>query len=246
MFTKYFEKLEKQILKNAKPPKKSGAKAGKSKSSGGTKSKKSTQSSDHKDLQEGLNQMLPSYLMLDSHKIIDPSGYSPEGIDFIAYKEFCRDIVTMMGGFIPCDLVYGMYHVASNLNKDGLNDALKRVMQAKKINRYTEGEIDATVIPAFVIAYDTNFKFPELKDFLIDYYMSKNIDHSFEVDIIAILGKGLVIKDWREKRSFIALETGKHTLMWFFILMSEYLDVEKGKDFDLRNYVKHGEKYNEY
>ena len=57
---------------------------------------------------------------------------------------------------------------------------------------------------------------------------------------------GVVVKDWREKRNFIALETGKDTLKWFFILMNEYVNVDRGNDIDLRNYVKHAEKYNEY
>ncbi len=243
MFTKYFEKAESKILKNVKAAKKGGGKG--SKTAKSPKTKKNA-SADNDDLKDVLSKIMPNNLKLDSLKHIDPSGYTPEGVDFIAYKEFCQDMATMMGGFIPCDLVYGTYHIAENLNRDGLNDAIKKVMQAKKINRYTESETEALAIPAFVIAYDTNYKLSDLKEFLIDYYMSKNVDNAFEIDIIAILGKGLVIKDWREKRSYIALETGKHTLMWLFILMSEYLDIDKGSDFDLRSYVKHGEKYNEY
>ena len=64
--------------------------------------------------------------------------------------------------------------------------------------------------------------------------------------IIVILNTGIIIKNWREKRSYIALETGKDTLMWFFILMCEYLDTEKEIEFDLRNYVQHREEYKEY
>ena len=76
--------------------------------------------------------------------------------------------------------------------------------------------------------------------------MAKGIDNISEVDIIAILGKGVIVKNWREKRSYSAIETGKDTLMWFFILMNEYLDIPRGENFDLRAYVKHAENYNEY
>ena len=54
------------------------------------------------------------------------------------------------------------------------------------------------------------------------------------------------VSDWKEKRSYKALETGKDTFKWFFMLMNEYLDVERGSDLDLRNYVKRQERYNEY
>ena len=151
-----------------------------------------------------------------------------------------------MDGNIPCDLVYGTFHIFDKLDKNSLNTALANVLQAKKINRYAEAESERPVIPAFIIARDTTIKFPELKNTIVEHYMSKSIDHLFEVDIMAILGKGVVVKDWREKRSYIAIETGKDTMMWFFILMSEYLDVERGADMDLRFYVNHAQKYNEY
>ena len=61
-----------------------------------------------------------------------------------------------------------------------------------------------------------------------------------------ILHKGIVVKNWREKRSFIALETNEDTFMWFFILMNEYLDVKKEHNIDFRKYVKKEVVYNEY
>lgn len=243
MFSKYFEKIEKDILKKARPAKKSAPKSGK-KASG--KSSPKASGPRHDELKELLNNIVPSNLKLDSAKLIDPSGYSPEGVDFIAYRELCRNMINMMGGFVPCDLVHGTYHIAENLNKDNLNDALKRVLLTKKINRYSEAETATTPIPAFIIAYDTSFNFAEIKNFVIDHYMAKGIDHISEVDIIAILGKGVIVKNWREKRSYIAIETGKDTLMWFFILMNEYLDIARGENFDLRAYVKHAENYKEY
>lgn len=239
MFSKYFEKAEKKILKSFKETKKDSGQDSKA-------SKSTKQKIDHSELKKNLNNIIPSSLVIDSVKFIDPSGYSPDQTDFIVYKEFSRDIVNIMGGYVPSELVYGTFHISTKLNKKALNDILKNVIQAKKINRYTDQENISTLIPAFVIAYDTDYQLPDLKDSLLDHYMSMSIDQTFEVDIIAILGKGLVIKDWRDKRSYIALETGKHTLMWFYVLMNEYLDMDKDNEFDLRNYIQQSERYNEY
>ncbi len=243
MFSNYFAKIEKDILKKAKPAKKAGKKSGKGTAG---KTAKKVPGPGHEEIKTALSNIIPAGLKLDSSRIIDPSGYSPEGVDFIAYRELCRDMINMMGGFVPCDMVHGTFHIAENLTKDSLNDALKRVLQTKKINRYSETENTAPPIPAFIIAYDTDFKFADIKNFIIDHYMAKGIDHISEVDIIAILGKGVIVKNWREKRSYIAIETGKDTLMWFFILINEYLDIARGENFDLRAYVKQAENYKEY
>lgn len=239
MFSKYFQKLEKKLIK--KPAKKTA----KSSAKKGNKSA-SLKTSDIDMLKESISRMIPSHLVLADVKIIDPSGFSPEGIDFIVYREYCADIVDLMNGYVPAELVHGTYHVSQYLAKGSINDMLRNIVQTKKINHYTERNKESIMIPAFVIAYDMNFTLPELKQALLDNYMSMGIDSAFEVDIIVILNKGLVIRNWREKRSYIALETGADTLMWFFILMSEYLDIDKKEEFDLRNYVKHGEKYKEY
>ncbi|MBN2040699.1 MAG: hypothetical protein JW864_11685 [Spirochaetes bacterium] len=251
MFSKYFEKLEKQLLKKPKTSKAADSKASKDKGKaaakkGAASKTRAVPAVDLSALMDDLNKIIPSRLKLDSVKMTDPSGYSPEDIDFIAYHERYRDILAIMDGVVPCELVYGTFHVSPMLDKDNLNEILRKVVQAKKINRFTDDPESASMIPAFIVAYDTEFKLPDLKSILIENYMAMSIDSMSEIDIIVILNKGIVIKDWRDKRSYIALETGKDSFMWFFILMNEYLDVEKQNEFDPRNYVQHGEKYNEY
>jgi hypothetical protein len=243
MFSKYFENIQKNLTKKLKTPKKGEAKRESGEKSG---SKKKTEPVNIGALKEILNKIVPAQFVIDSFKMIDPSGYSPEKVDLIAYKELYKDIISIMDGCVPCELVYGTFHVYPVLNKDTLNDLLRAVVQAKKINRFTDREEKPALIPAFAIVYDAEINLPDLKSGLIDNYMSMSIDPTSEIDIIAIINKGLVIKNWRDKRSYIALETGKDTLMWFFILMNEYLDINKDNEFDLRNYIKHAGKYNEY
>jgi hypothetical protein len=245
MFSKYFTNAVDSLIKAPKTAKMS-EKKGKGKLKDGKKKREGKVSVDIDALKENLNKITQTKFIIDSCKMIDPSGYSPDDVDLIAYKELYKDIKGMMEGFIPCELVYGTYHVSPMLNKENLMEMQRKIVQAKKVNRYTERENQPVMIPAFLIAYDAGMNLADIKTVLIDNYMLMSTDHASEVDIIVILNKGIIIKNWRDKRSYIALETGKDTLMWFFILMNEYLDVEKDNEFDPRNYVKHAEKYNEY
>jgi hypothetical protein len=239
MFSKYFEKIGKNLLKKSKPSAKTKAKKGKS-------TAKALVTIDVNQLKDELNKIIPDRLMIDKLKMIDASGYTPEDVDLIAYKKLYRDMQGIMNGNIPCELVYGTYHIISKLNKENLNDVIRKVVQARKVNRFIEREEPPIAIPAFVIAYDTDYNLADLKAGIIDNYMSMSIDRYSEIDIIVILNKGIIIKDHRDKRSYVALETGKDSFMWFFILMNEYLDIEKDNEFDPRNYILHSEKYNEY
>jgi hypothetical protein len=76
--------------------------------------------------------------------------------------------------------------------------------------------------------------------------MAKSIDNRLEVDIVVVLNKGIIVKDWKEKRSYIGLETNEDTMYWFFILMNEYLDIEKNIELDFRNYIMKNVTYNQY
>ncbi|MDY6968477.1 MAG: DUF6602 domain-containing protein [Spirochaetota bacterium] len=243
MFSDYFVKLEKNIIKKFKSetskPARDDGKTAKGKS-------KKEEIPNNKELKDALIKIIPSHLKLDTLRLVDSSGYSPDGVDFIIYKEYFPDIKKMLGGKIPSELVYATIHISSNLNNKGLHKALNNVVQSRKVDRYIERETASPIIPAFIIAYNTTYSFPDLKEAIIDYYITRSISSDFETEIITILNKGIIIKNWREKRSYIALETGKDTLMWFFILMNEYLDVNKDESIDLRNYIKQSERYNEY
>ena len=240
MFSDYFIKLEKNLLKKSKTTTKGKSKTGK------TAASKKDSAFDRKEVMEKLRKIIPAHLEMDSVRMIDPSGYSPEGADFIVFKEYFKDIVTMMNGFVPAELVHATYHISPNLNQKGLVNILNKVVQTKKTNRYIERDMDMPLIPAFIIAQKTEYDLPELKNSILNYYTSKGIGNEYEVDIIVILKTGVIIKNWREKRSYIALETKEDSLMWFFILMNEYLEVDRKSDFDLRDYVKQSEKYEEY
>ena len=247
MFTKYFEEAQKQLVKTraagqAKKPAKGKTQLKTAKTAAPGPDAKI----DMHGLMKTVEGIVPPELGVGTLGIIDPSGYSPEGVDFITYRPLCRDMAAPMRGHVPSQLVYGTFHVCGDLGRESLQAGLNRVIQAKKLNLFTEDRQDLPAIPAFIISGGGSMRLEDVKDAIIDYYVSKSVDYVLEFDVLMILNKGLVVKNWREKRSFVALETGAATLMWFYILMHEYLDMERGKSLDLRNYVKYTEKYAEY
>lgn len=238
MIAHYFKGLDKKIIK-----KKAGGKGPAKKGKAASRA-----SIDVRVLKESLARIIPSNLTIDAGKPIDSAGFSPLGVDLVVFDRYCEDIIDLMGGYIPCEMVYGLYHLVNDLTKETLNEALTRVSTAKKLNMYTtapEGE-EKAYVPSFVIAASTKYQFGELKNDIINHYLSKSLEHQYELDILVVLNRGIVVKNWREKRSFIALETKEDTFLWFFILMNEYLDVRKVRNIDFRNYVKKEVSYTEY
>ncbi len=246
MFSKYFDDLSAVLAKSRKSgaAKASGKSATGAKKSAGKDTAEKAHAND--EIKAVLEKMVPAHLEIDSLPVVDPSGYIPEGVDYIVYRRLFRDFSAMMGNAVPNELVYGAFFVVDSLTKATLLDVLNRVMNLKKLNLYNESGDPGQFIPAFVVAMDTNLSFPDIQAMIFEFYTSKSIDNSFELDIMAVVNQGVVVKDWREARAFKAIVTGKDTLKWFFVLLNEYLDVERGGNFDLRNYVRDTAKYDEY
>lgn len=239
MISKYFKDFDKKVVKKKKTD-------GQPHPGKGKALHKPTL--DVKHLRDMLAGVIPSHLSIDAIKPIDSAGFSPDGVDLVAYQKYYPEIINLMGGYVPYELVFGMYHLVQNLDKESLLDVLGKTATAKKLNMFAmnqEGE-ERVHIPSFVVAASSKYQFIELKNDIINYYLAKNIEYQYEIDIIMILHKGIIVKNWREKRSFIALETNDDTFMWFFILMNEYLDVKRALNIDFRKYVKKEVVYNEY
>lgn len=240
MFNKYFTAFnidfQKRIKTSVKP-----AKAAKGKADDNDKK--------YIDVIEDMfSGLIPSGFRIDKSKPVDSSGFSPEGSDLIIYKDICRDASKMFGGYIPCEAVFGAIHIIRDLNRKSLAEILGKVQDFKKLNKFVEAEPEENIvlIPSFIFALDSDYSFQDLKKDVIGYYNSTGLDAFSEMDILMVFNKGLLIKNWREKRSFIALETKEDTSMWFYILMSEYLDVNKSTSIDYRKYIRKHVEYSEY
>ena len=248
MFDKYFKDFSKGMgaKAKAKTTKSKTAKTSKKAAGANAKSAKIT-AIDIKKIKEKLQKIIPGNLVIDSVKPIDSSGYTPEGADLIAYKEYCQDIIKIMDGYVPYELIYGTFYITQQLNNTTLTDVAKRTESVKKLNHFTGDETieNPTVIPSFCIAYSSGLSLSEIKESMVEYYIENHIEHQHELDILVVVDKGIIVKNWRERRSYIALETGADTNKSFFILMSDYLDLDRGA-IDFRRYLTKDTIYTEY
>jgi hypothetical protein len=245
MFGKYFEEISANlisIVKGAGPKDGAAKKGAKKKEPAGRKAAEI----DRTAVRDVLARMIPSSLKFEPVNLVDSGGYVPEGVDLVAYREYFPGLSGMMDGAVPVELAYGAFFLVENLNRATLLETLVRVMNMKKLNLYTEHESSGQPVPAFVVCFDMDGSFEEMKEIIFNFYTNKNIDNQHEFDIIVVVNRGIIVKDWRQNRSFKAIVTGKDTMKWFFVLASEYLDVERGGDFDLRNYIRDEGKYEEY
>ena len=250
MLTKYFKAFNKKMVKEEEASKTKAKANTKAASKTTTKKIVKKKKIDLKNLKDVLDGIVPSELIIGSEKPVDSSGYVPEGASLIAYREYCRDIGSILDGYIPYELIHGAFFVNDKITKDTMKELLSNVINLKKLNFFAqnadEGEANYMPVPSFVIASDMDMSFTEIKDEIVDYYMTNNIESNFEVDIIVVINKGIVVKNWRESRNYIALETNEDTSMWFFVLMNEYLTMDRGIEMDFRNYIKSDVVYKEY
>ena len=239
MFRNFFADIDKKVLKKAS--------AAEPAEEGAPKSKKGGYNIDTNALIEKLNGLVPGNLKVAPVRPVDSTGFSPDGADFIAYKEYCRDIDKILNGHVPYEFIHGAFFITNSLNRNTLSDVLNRVSTIKKIDHFVE-EGGKFSIPSFIIANNNKeYKLIDLKNDIMNFYISKNMPTESEFEIMMVYNEGLLIKDWnRGDHRYIGLETGNDTFMWFFILMNEYLDVEREDVFDPRNYVRSEKVYNEF
>lgn len=233
MLKNYFLDVNKKLVKKG-----AGKKSGAAKSASGI---------DVKLLSEKLAGIVPGGLKIENAKPIDSSGFSPEGADLIVYREYCQDLVKLFNGYVPYELIHGSIFIVNDLTKATLADAINRVATVKKINRFSETESGYNVPSCILANASGDYPLAELKNDILNYYMSRGIEGDSEFEIMALLNKGIIVKDWHQgNRSFAALETLEDTFMWFYILFSEYIQVEREDDFDLRKYVRNDKVYKEF
>lgn len=198
------------------------------------------------DLISFFEASLPDDLSVAHVALRDRSGYTPDMSDFTAFRSFARDTAALFGGIVPSELACGTFHVAPALDRKTLLESLVRVAHVKKCGRYEGNTEEPPFIASFVLSFGSGYSLAEIREAVIETYRSQEVEAEFEVDIIAVLGTGLLVKKWDGSRAYAAIETGEDTLMWFYILMREYIDTGKGEPVDLRSLVLDQREYTEY
>jgi hypothetical protein len=178
--------------------------------------------------------------------IRDRSGYTPDMADFTVFRSIARNTAAIFGSIIPFELACASFHIAPVLDRKTIIESLVRVAHVKRCDRYEGKQDEPSFISSFVITFGSNYSLTEIRGAMVEAYESQDVESDFEVDIVAVLGQGLIVKKWGESRSYAAIETAGDTLMWFYILMREYLDTDKGAKADLRSLVLDQKSYPEY
>ncbi|HRX15265.1 MAG TPA: hypothetical protein P5123_03035 [Spirochaetota bacterium] len=252
MFQPYFARLEKHLIKIYQTGDKKSVK--KTTKSSKTAVKKSTEKSlvkttksggDYEDLIKAVNGMLPEGNIITRSKICDSTGISVDTADFIVSEKRFKGMELIFSEEMPVELVRGSYSICQKVNRKQLVETLINVANCKKVGQY-EKKNEPPFHASFVIAFDSTYQMDELKKAVKEIYHENSVDPRFEMDLMIVLGKGIVIKDWSKKGNYIALDTKEDSLMWFYIIMNEYLSLATSQDFDLRNYIRNPKVYDEF
>ena len=231
MFSRYFRESQASFIKRYLPAKKGAVRK---------------PASGYDDLAAFFESVLPDSLAVSHVALRDRSGYTPDMADFVAFRPIARDTSALFGGVIPSELACAAFHVAHSLDRKTLLESLVRVAHVKKCGRYEGSEAEPPFIASFVLSFGSGYSLAEIREAVIETYRAQDVEPDFEVDIIAVMGRGLLVKKWDGSRSYAAIETAEDTLMWFFILMREYLDGDGAGSTDLRSLVLDQKEYTEY
>lgn len=240
MFSNYFAEVTKKIK-----PKKASTK----KTSKKTTSKKTTKkpsAAEKTDIRGIIADIIPAYFNVDSHDILNTDKLRSNDADLIIYHNYLNKTAEIFDNAVPAELVHAALLQGSSLTDKVLIDTIEKAMTIKAVSLKNDLDESVPTIPVIAFFEKSSRGLGELKESLITYYLDHNTDPDRELDLIVVQGKGVLIRNWREKRSYIGLEMEEDTMMWFFVLLNEFLELRKGIPIDLRNYVATDRIYTEY
>lgn len=165
--------------------------------------------------------------------------------DFVAFRPIARDTSALFGGVIPSELACAAFHVAHSLDRKTLLESLVRVAHVKKCGRYEAVRLNRRSSrrsscrsgPAILSPRSARRSSRPTARRTWSLILRSTSSPSWA---------GLLVKKWDGSRNYAAIETAESTLMWFFILMREYLDGDGAGSTDLRSLVLDQKEYTEY
>ncbi len=216
-------------------------------------SSKKPSSSEEKDLRvfEGFYQFiqkhLPESCFLSSGGVRNQKQILKKNCDLVLYKRWCESYLEMTGGYILTEDLYAFMSIDVEFNASTLNHHVSLTRAIKSL--YTSQETDEAkvIIPIYSIlfVYHSSSSLLQIKKELEKLIERKEIILSQQVDMICVLDKGFIIKDWENGGIYRGIQSGKDTLMWFYVMLMEYLDQKDRNPIIFRNYVKEGRDYPE-
>lgn len=193
-----------------------------------------------------LKNHLPGDFSVASGKIRSKKHLLSRGCDALIYQRWFPRLVEAAGGYVPSDALHAFVTIESQLNSANLTTHVN-LTRAVKTLYAGEREFEA-VIPVYSIlfGYSSERTLLLLRQDLKDFADEKQIPANLEPDMIVCLDRGLLVKDWESGGAYRVVETLEDTLLWFFILLVEYLDRDGRLNLNLRETVKVAREYNQY
>lgn len=210
----------------------------------------------YNELYSFLREHLPRKFALATGKVRSRERVLNKYCDALIYDGWCQRYLDMTGGYILCENLYAFINIEQDLSTKALISHVDMTRTLKKL--YIGLEKDEipeemkpqkpTPIPMFslLFAYKSDVPLLSHRKALNDAAQEKKILPEFETDLICVLGKGLIIKDWENNGAYKTLETGEDTLMWFYILLLEYLERDGPGAIHAREYIQNTKDYVEY
>ena len=189
----------------------------------------------------------PGFMLSEGLQVRNHRQVLKKSCDALLYKGWCAHYLSMTGGYVLTEDTYAVFSIETSYKQQALGAHVGLTRAVKSLYISQKEEAAEEIIPLYSIffAYDSSASLLAVKQHLLKYLDQKEVPLNQQLDLICILGKGLIVKDWEGGGGYRGLQTGHDTLMWFYIILMEYLDRGGELSLPLRDYVKSGRSYTE-
>jgi len=205
----------------------------------------------YKELFSFLREHIPESYSLATGRVRNKKHILNKNCDMLIYKKWCQKFLEMTGGYILSDFIYAFINIEIDLTTEmvfenmNMTNAMKSLYELDNI---ADSSDSMKLIPLYSIlfAYRSSIPLISHKVAIGDSSRENSISMNHLVDLIVVLDQGIIVKDWESGGSYKVIETGKDTLMWFYILLLEFMDRDRSLGFDPRKYIKEEKLYDEF
>ncbi len=236
MFSEYFVEQSKHLLHSLE------------KGTGSVKKEKTKDLKQFNEFYRFLKDHIPADLTLAKGKVRNKKHLLNKSCDVLIYEKFVPKILEMGGGYVLADLILAFMTIDEEINARSIDTHLNLTSALKTLYRMDRVIADNIIIPMYSMhfVYNTGIGLEKYRERIYDFSEAKGIPVNSQPDLICVINDGLMMKNWENRGQYVILETGEDTLLWFFILMMEYIDRNNSMPLDLRGLLKVNKRYNEY
>ncbi len=233
MFTDYFVKYSNKLKKGLLAQK--------------AEVRKEKDLSVYKDFFTFMKDHLPDHFTVTTGKVRSRKHYLNRNVDMLIYHRKIPKIEELSGGYILSEFLYAVISTEQILSSRNLSTHIALTSALKTLYKTDKGAGDDEIVRMYslLFAADSEESLEHVRNSLIRISAEKEVPVNCEVDLVCVLEKGIIIKNW-ESGEFRIIETGEDTLMWYYILLLEYLDRDGEVGFDVREYIKSTKEYKVY